>query len=221
MTAPVTLPHPPLLVVHEALFGQTLILRAGLTIVGVGPNTDTPARRKQSRHLDILGIHETDEVFHDDVYTVFMKVTVVAKAKQIELQALAFHHSLTGNVADAYLGKVGLARDGAQTGKLGAVEPHPIVVVWVLVFKRFEHLGGIIHTILRLASQGVQALFFSCFVLHRVYLSLILYIFFASFSTRFHAFTTSSSYFRKAIAAELQCKRAYIARIFKLKNQRF
>ena len=71
--------------VGKALLGQLLILCALTAIVGVGVDADASTRRKEASNLNILGIHQSDEVFHDYVYTVFMKVAMVTKAEEIQL----------------------------------------------------------------------------------------------------------------------------------------
>ena len=65
-----------------------------------------------------------------------------------ELETLAFNHLDIWDVADAYLGKVGLASDRTETCELGTVELYPVVVLGVLVVEGFKHLGGIVLAIL-------------------------------------------------------------------------
>ena len=48
-------------------------------VIAVGINGDTAARKKTSPDFDVFGIHEPDQIFHDDVYAVFMEVTVIAE----------------------------------------------------------------------------------------------------------------------------------------------
>lgn len=147
-----------LLVFGEAMFGQLLVLCAWLSIVGKRPDADASARRKQSGDLDVFGLHEGDEVLHDDVYAVFVEVAVVAKTEKIEFQALAFNHSLGWDVADAYLGKVGLTRDGAERREFGTIKSHPVVVFGMLVLESFEHFGGIVVAILGFRAERFEAL---------------------------------------------------------------
>ena len=85
--------------------------------------------------FDVFWIHQFDEVLHDDVDTVFVEVAVVSEAEQVELQALAFHHFMVGEIVDAYFGKVGLPCDGAEAGELKALEDFWGVVV--AVFRGF------------------------------------------------------------------------------------
>ena len=100
--------------VHEAVFGQLLVLRARPSVVGVGVNAYSAARRKQPDYLYIFRVHQLDQVLHDDVHAVFMEVSVVTETEKIQLQALTLYHADVGNIADAYLGEVGLTRNWAQ-----------------------------------------------------------------------------------------------------------
>ena len=149
-------------VVHEAVAGHFLILRAGAAIVGVGIDGNAAAGREDARHLDILGVHQADEVLHDDVHTVLVKRPVPAEAEEVELQALALDHAFGGEVADAYFGKVRLPGDGAEARKLGAVEAHPIVVFRMFVGKRLQHLGRIVLAVDSRVAQGFQFFILHC-----------------------------------------------------------
>ena len=68
-------------------------------------------RGKETCHLDVLRIHQSNQVFHNNVYTIFMKSTMATKTKQIEFQTLALNHLDVRYIADTDLGKVGLACD--------------------------------------------------------------------------------------------------------------
>ena len=81
-----------------------------------------------------------------------MEVSVVAETEEVEFEALTFHHTLVGQVADAYLCKVRLAGDGAETGELGTVELYPVVVLRMLVGECFKHLGCVVGLVLGLAA---------------------------------------------------------------------
>ena len=144
------------------MLGKLLIFCALAAIVGEGVDADAATRGEDARHLDIFGVHEADEVLHDDVDAVFVEIAVVAETEEVELKTLALYHAHVGDILYANLGKVGLTRDGAQRCKLGAVELHPIVVVGVFVYERLKHLGCIIVFIARLGAQGLQPFVFSC-----------------------------------------------------------
>jgi uncharacterized protein YeaC (DUF1315 family) len=117
-------------------------------IIGIWIDGNATTWEEYASDLDILGIHQADKVLHDDVDTVLVKGTMVAETKKVELETLAFNHLDVGDVADAYLGKVGLPSDRAETCKLGTVELYPIIVLGVFVIEGFKHLGSIILAIL-------------------------------------------------------------------------
>ena len=144
------------LVAEESLFGHLLVFRPRTAVVGVGVDADASPGGEEARDLDVFGVHEADEVLHDDVDAVFVEITVVAEGEEVELEALALHHAAVGEVGDAYLRKVGLTRDGTETGELGAVEAHPVVVFGVLILKGFKHFRGIVLAVLGLLAQELK-----------------------------------------------------------------
>ena len=88
----------PLFVRDKSLFGSLLILRTLTTIVSVRIDTDSPTRSEDSCHLNILRIHEFNEVLHDSIHTVFMEITMITEAKKIEFKTLTLNHSLARDV---------------------------------------------------------------------------------------------------------------------------
>ena len=134
-----------------------------LTVAKVGKRLDADAatRIKQPDDLQILWIHQLDQVLHDDVDTIFMEIAVVAEAEQVELQALALDHALARDIIDNDMAEVGLARLGTQRGELGTIERHHIFVLRVLVLEGLQHVGTVIKLILRaLVSQQRHSLKF-------------------------------------------------------------
>ena len=111
---------------------------------------DAAARREKTGNLDIAGFHQADEVLHDDVDTILMKVAVIAEREEIELETLALDHLLVGDIGDNDFCEIGLSCDGTQACELRAVELDPIVIVRVFVDKCFEHLGRVVGLIDRL-----------------------------------------------------------------------
>ena len=65
----------------KALFCRLFPLCARLAIICVWIDRQTTARRKLAPYLDVLRIHQLDEVFHDDVNAVLVKVPVIAETK--------------------------------------------------------------------------------------------------------------------------------------------
>ena len=65
----------------KPLFGSLFPLCTRLAIVCVWIDGQTTARRKLAPYLDVLRIHQLDEIFHDDVDAVLVKVPVIAETK--------------------------------------------------------------------------------------------------------------------------------------------
>lgn len=65
----------------KALFCSLFPLCTRLAIVCVWIDGQTTAWRKLAPYLDVLRIHQLDEVFHDDVDAVLVKVPVIAETK--------------------------------------------------------------------------------------------------------------------------------------------
>jgi hypothetical protein len=90
-----------------------------------------------------------------------MEVAVVAEGEEVELEALRLDHPFARDVENLDLCKVWLARDGTERGELGAIELHPVVVVGMAVLEGLKHLRSIIHLIVGLLAEGLQALILS------------------------------------------------------------
>ena len=65
----------------KAFFCRFFPLCTRLAIVCVRIDGQTTAWRKLAPYLDVLRIHQLDEVFHDDVDTVLVKVPMVTETK--------------------------------------------------------------------------------------------------------------------------------------------
>lgn len=65
----------------KALFCRLFPLCTRLTVVCVWIDGQATTRRKLAPYLDVLRIHQLDEVFHDDIDTVLVKVPVIAETK--------------------------------------------------------------------------------------------------------------------------------------------
>ena len=77
-------------------------------VVGKGVDTDAAAGGEDAGYLKILRIHQSDQVFHDDVHAVFVEIAVVAEREEVELERLRLHHLLSWNVGDIDSSEVGL-----------------------------------------------------------------------------------------------------------------
>ena len=102
------------------------------------------ARSEDAFNLDVARIHQADEVFHNDVHAVLVKVAVVAETEQVELEALALDHPFIGDIRYDYPGEVGLPGLGAERCKFRTIERDEIVGAGVLVDKSLQHFGRVL-----------------------------------------------------------------------------
>ena len=65
----------------KALFCSLFPLCTRLAVVCVWIDGQTTARRKLAPYLDVLRLHQLDEIFHDDVDAVLVKIPVIAETK--------------------------------------------------------------------------------------------------------------------------------------------
>ena len=126
---------------------QTLlfyVLVFGVGIVGEGVDADAASWGEDTRYLEVLRVHQFDQVFHDDVDTIFVEIAVVAEREEVEFERLGLHHLLPRNVGYIDGGEVGLPRFGAERGELGTMESNQILVVRMFVYKSFEDFGSVV-----------------------------------------------------------------------------
>ena len=65
----------------KALFCRLFPVCTRLAIVCVWIDGQTTTRRKLAPYLDVLRIHQLDEVFHDDIDAIFVEVPMITEAK--------------------------------------------------------------------------------------------------------------------------------------------
>lgn len=65
----------------KALFCSLFPLCTRLAIVSVWIDRQTTTRRKLAPYFDVLRVHQLDEVFHNDINAVLVKVPVIAETK--------------------------------------------------------------------------------------------------------------------------------------------
>ena len=129
---------------------QTFLLQRfvfGVGIVGEGVDTDAATGGEDPRYLKVLRVHQFDQVFHDDVDTIFVEIAVVAEREEVEFERLRLYHLLPWNVGDIDCGEVGLPRLGAERGELRTMESNQILVVRMFVYKSFEDFGSVVGRI--------------------------------------------------------------------------
>ena len=134
------------------MFRHLFIFRSGTSIVCIRVNGDAAARGENSRNLNIFVVHQTDKVFHYNVYAILMESAMITKTEKIKLQALALHHFHIGNIADADFRKIRLSRYGTKTGELRTIETYPIIIIGMFIVKRFQNFGSIILLIFSFSS---------------------------------------------------------------------
>ena len=64
---------------EQPVLGDTLPLRARPAVITVRVDRDASARCELAPDFDVLGIHELDEILHDDVHAVLMDKNVIRK----------------------------------------------------------------------------------------------------------------------------------------------
>lgn len=139
--------------VHHTVFGHLDVFGAGLAVVAVRVDAEAAAWQEFTPYFDVFGVHQSNEIFHDDVHAVLVKSPVIAEAEEVKLQALAFDQLLIRNIAQVDGGKVGLTGYGAQAGKFGTIEFDHRVVLRMLVVEAFQHFRGIFKQIFAFVAE--------------------------------------------------------------------
>ena len=139
-----------------------------VAVVGKGFDADAAARVEQADELQVLGIHQLEQSLHDDVDAILMKIAVIAKTEQVQLQTLALDHAHARDVINDDAAKVGLARLGTQRGELRTVQRHHIFVLGMLVLKGLQNIRSVIKLVGRaLVTQQRHALKFLLISWHK------------------------------------------------------
>ena len=71
--------------VKEPVLCHLFPFRSGLAVIAVRIDGNASAGSELAPYFDIFRIHELYQVFHDYVYAVLMKVSVIAEREKIEL----------------------------------------------------------------------------------------------------------------------------------------
>lgn len=130
--------------IHHAELRHLLELRTFAAVVGIRIDGNPATRSKDTGDFDVFRIHQTNEVLHDFVHAIFVEVAVVAEAEQVQLERLALHHALARHIRDVDGCKVRLAGDRTEACKFRTVEAYPVIIVRMLVCKRFQYFRGIV-----------------------------------------------------------------------------
>lgn len=149
----------------EAVKGEGFVLGAGAPVVCIGVDGDAAPRGEKTAYLDVLGIHQFDEVLQDNIDTVLVEGPVVAEAEEVNLQALALHHTEIRDIGNLDLCEVGLTGDGAETGELRTQKLHPVVYVPVLILESLEDARVVVLGKLpRLGGEEGEVIFFAVYL---------------------------------------------------------
>jgi hypothetical protein len=144
---------------EQSLTSYSLILRPGASIVTEGHNTNPSTRAKVSGYLYVFGIHQLDEIVHNDIDTIFVKSTMRTKAEEIEFETFALYHAFVWDVIDVDCGEVGLPRNGAESRELRADKSNPVITLRMLIAECLQDLRSIIFFILRFFTKELKPLF--------------------------------------------------------------
>ena len=90
------------------------VLMFSIAIIGKGFDRNASTRVEQSDDLQIFGIHQFDQILHDDVDAVFVEIAVVAETEEVEFQALTLHHACARDIIDDNMAEIGLTSLGTQ-----------------------------------------------------------------------------------------------------------
>lgn len=96
--------------IHKTMLCELLVFCTRATIIGEWINADTSSWSEYACHLYILGIHEPYKVFHDDIDTILMKISMISKAEQVEFQAFTLYHPYIRYILYSDFCKVRLSR---------------------------------------------------------------------------------------------------------------
>lgn len=127
------------IMIHHAVVGHLFVLRSRLAVVRIRVNGDAAARCEFAPYFNEAGVHQLDQIVHDDIHTILVEITMVAEAEQVQLERFALDHFDIRNVADIDRCKVWLTRNRAQAGELRAVEFYKIIAVRMFVIKALQN----------------------------------------------------------------------------------
>ena len=82
------------IVVSQTLKGHLFPTSAWFPIITVRVNGYPSSGSKFSPFLNVFRVHQTNQIFHDNVYTVLMEISMVAEAEQIQLQRFTLHQDV-------------------------------------------------------------------------------------------------------------------------------
>ena len=121
---------------------------------------DATTRHEDATHFYILGMHQFHEVLHYYIDAILVKIAMITEAEEIKFETFALHHIHGRNIVDNYTAKIRLSGLRAQRGEFRAGECDKIFVLWMLVWKRLEHLGSVVGGILHAGCAEKSTFFY-------------------------------------------------------------
>ena len=133
-------------------------------VVGERIDANSAAGHEIAGDLKVFGIHEFDQIFHDDVHAILMKIAVVAEGEEVQLERFALDHPFARDIRDVDVSEVGLSCFGTECGELRAVERNEVLVFGMFVREGFQHLGVIVVRVLDVlvSQEGYPLQFIFC-----------------------------------------------------------
>ena len=67
--------------IHHPVRCHFFVFCSWLAVVGVGIDGQSAARREFSPYFDIAGVHQFDQIIHDDVDDIFVEISMIPEAE--------------------------------------------------------------------------------------------------------------------------------------------
>ena len=128
----------------ETLLRSLLPFGSRLAVVGIRIDGQTAARQEFAPNLNILRLHQFDKILHNDIYAVFMEITVITEAEQVQLQRFAFYQTFVGHIRNIDSRKIRLSCHRTKAGKFRTVKFNPVIILRMLIREGFQNLRRII-----------------------------------------------------------------------------
>lgn len=119
--------------VLETKLRHFLVFRPRTSVVCVRIDGDSTARGENSGHFYILRIHQLNQILHDFVHAVLMKIAMVTETEQVEFQAFGLNHTFVGHIGNLDFRKVRLPGNRTKAREFRTVELYPIIIVRMLI----------------------------------------------------------------------------------------
>ena len=126
--------------IRQALPGHLLPFCSRHSVVAVGVDGDPAPRQEPAPYLDILRLHQRDQILHDPVHAVLMEISLVPVTEKVQFQGLTLHQPFIRNIRNDYVRKVRLPGNGTEAGEFRTIEFYKIIILRMLVLKGFQQV---------------------------------------------------------------------------------